>query len=177
MKVNRILFHGLVLIAAVGLMGCATNYVPRADSPNPELVAGLPAGTKIALINAQPATEFVLIGKAGMGRSVKGNLHAWTGQAIVAIKRSLEKKGVQVSNDSNKSLKIAITQAELNEAGAGWSFRCTVHFTIETSDGQVITLEANDPSWKYLNACDGAILKTALVALTDERVVKFLSNR
>ena len=111
-----------------------------------------------------------------MGRSVNGNLHAWTGQAIIAIRRTLEKKGVQVSDGSNKSLKVTITKAELTEAGAGWTFRCTIHFTIETSDGHVITLVADDTSWKYLNACDGVISKVALVALNDESIVNFLAD-
>ncbi|MDR3460033.1 MAG: hypothetical protein P4N60_21610 [Verrucomicrobiae bacterium] len=176
MKSHRILLGSLFLCVLVGLVGCTTVYVPEAEAPNPDLLPNLPAGTKVTLINAQPSTETILIGEAGGGRSVKGDLHAWTGQAISAIQQALQKKGVQVGDGAAKSLKITVNKADLEEAGAGWSFRCTVDFTIETGAGQVIALSANDPSWKYLNACDGAILKVALVALKDERIVQYLTN-
>jgi len=168
---------GLIGICVmVGLSGCASSHVPKARAANPKMIPNIPAGTKVALINAQPASESVLIGKAGLGRSVHGNLHTWTDQAIIALKHTLEKKGVEVSDRSAKSLKVAITEADLKEAGSGWSFRCTVHFTIEMSNGQVITMVTDNPNWKYIPACDGVIPKIALVALNDERIEKFLAD-
>jgi hypothetical protein len=179
-KITQLLrFGGLVLIgicAIIGLSGCASSHVPNARAANLDLIPNIPAGTKVALINAQPATDSMLIGNAGLGRSVHGNLHTWTDQAIIALKRTLEKKGVEVSDNSVKSLKVAITEADLKEAGSGWSFRCTVHFTIETSNGQIVTLVADNPSWKYIPACDGVIPKVALVTLNDERIEKFLAE-
>jgi len=174
--VNRVLLGILLLGTIVGLLGCTTTYVPDGRAADPKLIPSIPGGKRIALINGQPATESVLIGEAGMGRSVRGNLHTWTDQAIVALKDTLKKKGVEVSDRSDKSLKVVITKAALSEAGSGWAFRCTVDFTIETSDGRVVKLVADDTSWKFLNACDGVITKVALVALKDERIVKFLAD-
>ena len=174
MKTARVLVAvGLFLGAMVGLPGCGTsNYIPDADAANPKLVPDVPAGTKIALINGQPATELVEIGK-----SVTVSLHAWTDQAIESIARTLKKKGVVVDGQSPKSLKIAITKAVLSSAGSGWAFRCTVDFTVEMSDGKKVSLVADDTSWKYLNACDGVMSKMAIVALKDERVASFLRAR
>jgi len=174
MKVNSVLSISLSL-GAIILSGCSTTYVPDAGAANPKAVSDLPAGTRIALINAQPSIERVLIGNAGAGRKVYGDLHSWTGQVILALKRTLEKKGAAVNDNASKSLKVAVTKAELTEAGGGWSFRCTVNFTIETSDGQVATLVADDTSWKYLNACDGAMPKVVLATLKDDRIQKFLT--
>ncbi len=177
MKANAFLSMGLLLGALFSLPGCATTYVPDADAPSSQLVPDFPPGTRVKLINAQSSTETLLIGEAGMGRSVRGNLHDWTGQVIKAVQSTLKAKGVTVSDNADKSLKIAVTKAALTEAGSGWSFRCTVNFTVETSSGQLATLVADDTSWKYLNACDGVIPKVALVALKDEQVVKFLNDR
>ncbi len=166
----------LLLVTVLGLAGCSTQYVPSARAPDPKLIPDIPPGKRIVLVNAQPSTESVLIGDAGMGRTVRGDLHTWTDQAIVALKAALKAKGLEVNDRSDKSLKIALTKATLAEAGAGWTFRCTIDFTVEMGDGQVLQLTADDPSWKFLNACDGAITKVALVTLKDERVVKFLAQ-
>ena len=140
----------VLLVGALFILpGCATTYVPDADAPSSQLVPDFPPGTRVKLINAQPSTETLLIGEAGMGRSVRGNLHDWTGQVIKAMQSTLKAKGVTVSDNADKSLKVAVTKAALTEAGSGWSFRCTVDFTVETSSGQLATLMADDTSWKY----------------------------
>ncbi len=175
-KLNPVLSISFLLTAIVGLSGCATTYVPDAGAANPKAVPDVPTTGRIALINAQPATESLLIGNAGAGRTVYGDLHTWTAQAILALKKTLEKKGVSVTDAANKSLKVSITKVALTEAGSGWAFRCTVNFNIETSDGQIATLVADDTSWKYLNACDGVIPKVVLAALRDEKILKLLAS-
>lgn len=174
MKRNPILL-GALLLAMLFLSACSTTYAPRAGAADPKLVPSIPAGKRIALVNAQASTGRVLVGDAGMGRKVYGDLRVWTDNAIVAIRKSLEKKGAVVDARADKKLKIAITKAEFVEAGGGWAFRATINFTVETSDGHVSKLIAEDHSWKFLNACDGAMEKLPLVALTDETVVKFLN--
>ena len=173
MRTTRVLAASLFLSAMVVLPGCGTTYVPDASAANPKRVPDFPAGTSIALINAQPATEPVLIGSAGMGRTVHASLHAWTDQAIVALERTLEKKGVAVNDHSGKSLKVAITEAVLTDKGVG--FQCTVHFTVETSDGKVTSLVALSTYWKYLSACDRVMTNMAVVALNDQGIAGFLT--
>jgi hypothetical protein len=174
MKLNPLLLAVLILAAAF-LSACSTTYAPRAGAVDPKLIPNIPTGQRIALVNAQPSTERVLVGDAGLARKVYGNLHVWTDNALAGIRKSLEKKGAVVDANAGKSLKLAITKAHFAEAGAGWAFRATIDFTVETSDGQISKLTADDPSWKFLNACDGAMRKVPLVTLTNESVVKFLS--
>jgi len=164
-----------VLLVCLLISGCATTYKPGAPVPKLTELPDFPAGARIALVNAQPSTEKVQISQSGTGYTVYANMHDWTDSAIRAMERTLKKKGVTVAGDSKNSLKIAVTKGTLSLAGSGWVFRCTVVFTIDTGDGQPFTLGADDTSWKWMNACDGAIQKLVLVALHDERVVKALA--
>ena len=158
------------------IAGCSTTYKPDASVPKLTEVPDLPAPTGISLINAQPATEKVEISQAGTGYTVYASLHDWTDQAVRALERTLQKKGATVGA-GQKPLKIAITKATLSPAASGWTFRCSVVFTIDTGDGQPFTLGADDTSWKWYNACNGAIEKLVLVTLHDERVLKALGSR
>jgi hypothetical protein len=175
MKRNPVLLS-ILLVSVVLFSACSTTYAPSTGAADPKLLPNMKAGTHVALVNAQPSTEKVLVGDAGMGRKVYANLHEWTENAITGIRKSLQKKGVVVDPAAGKSLKVAVTKAQFEEAGGGWAFRATIAFTIETSDGAVSKLYAQDNSWKFLNACDGAMDKLPLAALTDPAVVKFLNG-
>lgn len=175
MKRNPVLL-GALLVSVVLLSACSTTYAPTTGAADPRLLPNIPAGTHVALVNAQPSTDKVLVGDAGMGRKVYANLREWTENAIAGIRKSLQKKGVVVEPAAGKSLKVAVTKAEFEEAGGGWAFRATIAFTIETSDGAVSKLYAQDNSWKFLNACDGAMDKLPIVALTDPAVVQYLNS-
>lgn len=167
----------LLLLLTLLISGCATTYKPGAPVPKLTEIPDFPGGTRISLINAQPAVETMEISQPGTGYTVYANLHDWTDQAIRALERTLQKKGVAVAGDAQKTLKIAVTKATLSTAASGWTFRCTVVFTIDAGEGQPFTLGADDTSWKWFNACDGAIEKLVLVALHDERVLKALAAR
>jgi hypothetical protein len=128
-------------------------------------------------VNAQPSIEKLEVSQKGTGYTVYGNLHDWTQSAVEALNRALKKKGATVAPASPQSIKVAVTQATLSSAASGWSFRCTLVFTIDIGDGQPFTLGADDTSWKWPNACDGGIQKLVLVALHDERVLKALASQ
>jgi hypothetical protein len=165
-----------VLALSALLAGCASTYVADANVPKLDEIPDIPAGARISLINAQPPAGKVEISQHGVGYTVYADVHAWTDQAIKGLKRTLQKKGVVVADGAPKSLKIALTKATLSSAGSGWSFRCTIVFTIDTGDGPPMTLGADDTSWKWKNACDGAMQKVMLATLNDERVRKFLAS-
>ncbi len=165
-----------LLLWSLLISGCSTTYKPGTPVPKLTQLPDFPAGTRISLINAQPAVEKTEISQPGTGYTVYANLHDWTDQAIHAMARTLQKKGVAVAGGSQKSLKIAVTKVTLSSAASGWTFRCTILFTIDTGDGQPFTLGADDTSWKWPNACDGGIEKLVLVALHDERVLKALAS-
>ena len=165
-----------LLLLSLLISGCATTYKPGTPVPKLSEIPDFPAGTRISLINTQPAVEKVEISQPGTGYTVYANLHDWTDQAIRAMERTLQKKGVAVAGGPQKALKIAVTKVTLSSAGSGWSFRCTILFTIDTGDGQPFTLGADDTSWKWPNACDGGIQKLVLVALHDERVLKAIAS-
>ncbi len=175
MKTTSVLYLPLFLCVALAV-GCASNYVPGVGGLKSKETPNIPPGVRISLINDQPSIEKLEISQHGVGYTVYANLHVWTDQAIRGLKTTLQKKGVAVAEDAPKSLKIAVTKAVLSSAGSGWAFRCTVVFTVDTGDGQLITLGADDTSWKWMNACDGAMRKLLLTALNDERIQKFLAS-
>jgi hypothetical protein len=175
MKANPLVLGSLFIVVCL-LSACSTTYAPESRVADPKLVPNLRSGKRIALVNSQPSTEIVLVGDAGMGQKVSANLHVWTDNAILGIGKSLEKKGVVIDPHAEKALKIAVTRAAFGEAGGGWAFRASIDFTVETSDGHVATLTAEERSWKFLKACDAAMEKIPLVTLTDPGVVKFLNE-
>jgi len=120
----------------LGISGCASTYVPRPSSINPNIIPEIRRGQTLTLINAQTSSEIIDIGSAGMGRSLRGNLQQWTDKAIVITTKTLAKKGVTVTGDSPKVLKLAVTQAHFESAGGGWGFRCTVKLNVETGKNQ-----------------------------------------
>ena len=174
MKIKFIHLLPLLLLSLV-ISGCGTTYKPGAPTPKTSEIPDFPKGASISFVNIQLATEKVEISQHGTGYTVYANLHDWTDQAIRALARTLQKRGVATADGAPKTLKIAITKATLSSAGSGWAFRCTVVFTVDTGDGQSFTLGADDTSWKWPNACDGAMEKLVLVALHDERVAKAIS--
>jgi hypothetical protein len=127
-------------------------------------------------VSAQPATDKIEVSQKGIGHTVYGNLHDWTESAVQALNRALQKKGATVAAGGPKAIKVAMTQVTLSSAASGWSFRCTLVFTVDTGDGQPFSLGADDTSWKWPNACDGGIEKLVLVTLHDERVLKALAS-
>lgn len=165
------------ILACALLTGCASTFKPDVSVPK---LSGIPidAGSSaVAIANAQPDTTKIEISQSGTGYTVYGNLHDWTEQAVQSLTRTLEKKRVATSPSAPKSLKIAITRATLSSAASGWSFRCTLVFTIDTGNGQPFELGAEDTSWKWFNACNGAMEKLVTVVLNDERVRTFISGR
>jgi hypothetical protein len=174
MKTKLLRSLPLVLLPLL-IVGCSTTYKPDASVPKLTEVPDFRAGSRVSFVNAQPATEKVEISQPGTGYTVYANLHDWTDQTIEALDRTLKKKGVAVGSGAGKSLKIAVTKVTLSPAASGWTFRCTVVFTVDTGDGNPFSLGAEDTSWKWFNACNGAIEKLVLVALHDERVLKAIS--
>lgn len=168
----------LLLGALLGLCGCTTTtYVPSPGAVNAKLVPDFPAGTKIALINNQPADERVQISQPPFAYTVYGSLHVWTEKAIESFTDTLKRKGVAVLATANRSLKVKVTKVELLQAGSGWAARCIVHWTVETSDGRVLTANAEQASWKFVMACDDVFSKVGQITLTDDKIVKFISGQ
>jgi hypothetical protein len=164
------------MTCAALISGCSTVYDPGAQTPKlTEVASAAPAGS-ISLVNSQPAMDKVEISQHGTGYTVYAVPHEWTEDAIRSLTATLKKKGVVVVAGAQKSLKISLTKITLSSAGGGWAFRCTIVFTIDTGDGQPFTLGADDTSWKWPNACDAAMKKLVVVALNDDRVLKFLGS-
>ena len=112
----------LLFVLLMGILGCAATYVPRPRSINPNISPENRTNHSLTLVNAQTSSDIIDTGSAGLGRSLDGNLRQWTDQAIDLTKNLLIKRGFTVSSESQKVLKLTITQANFKSAAGGWGF-------------------------------------------------------
>jgi len=143
--------------------GCTTTFIPDSKVPDLSEISRVTGPGAIGIVNAQPDTTKIEISQPGTGYTVYGNLHDWTDKAVESLARTLKKKNVTVSPSAPNTIKIAVTEAVLCSAGSGWSFRCNIVFTVDTGECKPFTLRAEDKSWKWYNACNGAMEKLVTV--------------
>ena len=168
--------RNLLLVLLMGILGCATTYVPRPYSINPNIIPENGTNQSLTLLNAQISSEIIDIGSAGMGRSLEGNLRQWTDKAIDLTKDLLIKRGFTVSRESQKILKLAITQANFESAAGGWGFICTVNLTVDTGNKQHFEFVGQKVDWKYVRSCDKAFTDAVSGMLADNTIQSYTTE-
>ena len=158
------------------IVGCASTYVPKPGSIEPDIMPDAGTNTTVTLVNAQPSSQIIQIGSAGLGRSLDGNLQQWTDKAIALTAKTLNKKGFRVIGDSAKVLKLAITHARFDSAAGGWGFQCTVHLNVETGDRHRIEFVGQRKDWKYVGSCNKAFTEAISVMLSDENIQTYITQ-
>jgi OOP family OmpA-OmpF porin len=102
-----------------------------------------------------------------------GNLHMWTETAVGVLKNELEKRGVTVTEDAPKILKLSITNANLF-----WGFDvvgCTLNLQVETGDEYKVTFEETNKSTDLYGSCDGAVTRAVAAMFDDNRMRSYLT--
>ncbi len=102
-----------------------------------------------------------------------GNLHMWTETAVGVLKNELEKRGVTVTEDAPKILKLSITNANLF-----WGFDvvgCTLNLQVETGDEYKVTFEETNKSTDLYDSCDGAVTRAVAAMFDDNRMRSYLT--
>ncbi|MCC7373828.1 MAG: hypothetical protein IT581_04165 [Verrucomicrobiales bacterium] len=159
------------------LSGCTEKYIPRPRPAEEKLVSAFPPGSRVALINNQPSQELRRLGEIGMGSTGNGDMHAWTEQAVLAIKTSLERAGAVVDPHADRSLKISITRANVAYTSSGFGFNADGDFTVELGDGRSFPLTAQEGSWKWQPACDELIMRIASTTLQHSEIRGYISGK
>lgn len=160
----------------LAIVGCASTYVPKPGAIEPGIMPETGANKTLTLVNAQPSSEIIRIGSAGMGRSLDGNLQQWTDKAIELTAKILKKNGIRVIDDSTKVLKLAISRAHFDSAAGGWGFQCTVNLNVETGERQLIEFVGQRKDWKYVGSCNKAFTEAVSVMLSDEKIQTYISQ-
>jgi hypothetical protein len=173
---KKLLPIGLLLFAIVALSGCSTVYVPAPGTADYKKIPDLPPGTTVALVNAQPANDVILIGKVSSG-TFNGNLHVWTDRLIQSMKETLKKKHVDVNDQSSKVLQVSIEEAKLKMVAGGWGFGCDLSWKVVTGVGTTLTLTNEISHWKAEDASNVAVRDACLRTLQNDQVQKYLSGK
>jgi hypothetical protein len=160
----------------MGFAGCAYHQVAEPLPLAPALLAGVRGGGNITFVNAQPSTEDVEVGLAGLGRSLHGNLHQWTEAAINLIQAALTTPPDSAGSSPARVVVLSITRAELSSAGGGWGFKCKVHLDISIDNNQALAFEGERGSWRFPRVCDAAITEAVSNMLKNDTVRNYLTQ-
>lgn len=166
------LFSALLVIAT---SGCTTTYAPAPGLADVKQIPDFPPGTQVALVNAQPATNIVLLGKFP-GATVNANLHVWTERLVFCLRDTLKKKKVVVNDQAPKVLKVSIEKAAAKSKAGGWAFQCDLTWKVSLSDGTTLPMYLEEGHWKVEDASNVAVRRACLITLTNQQVHRFLSG-
>lgn len=164
----------LIFFLLMVFCGCTHHYVPREYPINPVMVPEFSVSQPVSLINVQTDNKTIRIHKY-FGHKWTGNLTEWTGTAVSLLNTELQKRGISISEDASKVLKLSITQAEIIQGA--WAIRCILNLKVETGDGYTADFEGNNASPATLyRAIDGAITRAVTALLNDDNILKYLTG-
>jgi hypothetical protein len=168
--------HPLLLAAflALAVSGCTTTYVPAPGIPNVKEVPNFPAGTRVALVNAQTNTSLILLTKI-TGSTVNANLHDWTERLIGSLGETLKKKKVVVDSAAPRIMKVSIEKANVHPKAGGWAFQCDMEWKVELSNGKFVPMSVEEGHWKIEDCSNVAVRRACLLTLSNDVVRSFLS--
>jgi len=127
----------------------------------------------VTLRNTVAKSEEVKLG-GFMGWTVYGNYHAYTQTCITSLKNELYARGIQVSNNSKKSLDLQVVHASL-EPG----LKAVVHLKVKTASGlekEYIGFRKFEMKYVVSRAYEMAMGQCLQQMLNDQEIVHYLAN-
>lgn len=160
------------LASLLGCLGaCATAYTPSPDRPFEPIAQEFTSSQRVTLRNVQTKTEPETSGPW------KIDYHAWTDVAIQIAKRELEKRGVQIVPDAQKTIDLAVQFATTE---TGWvKITSTITMTAATGNGHSATYTGVNSSAMAANTkrqIDGALMRVVVQLLSDPLIVEYLTK-
>ena len=129
----------------------------------------------MALVNAQPATDIVLLTKHPNGSTYNANLHDWTERLVWSLGETLKKKKVVVDSAAPKVMKLSIEKTTVHPKAGGWAFQCDMEWKVELSNGKVVPMSVEEGHWKVEDCSNVAVRRACLLTLSNDVVRGFLS--
>ena len=109
------------------------------------------------------------------GHKFFGNLQGWTATAIAITQRELTTRGMNVTENASKSLKLSIESVK-GTFGV-WLIRCETTLKVETTDVYIKTYVGDNSSPATLyRAADGAVMRAVAEMLRDEKIIAYLKK-
>ena len=175
----RILKISLLLTVFAYLAGCTHNYSVKPFPIKPELLPELNIKKSVHITNVQNQGKNNVF-KSGAGSKWIGDLGEWTGQAVDLLKFELNKKNVNITDDADKILKLAITEGKLSTEFSG--IRCVVLLKVVAGNGYTQIYEGNHRNSSPFaeqaryHAGAGAITRAVTDLLNDRKIIEYLEN-
>jgi len=161
-----------ILLVLLATVGCTHHYVPNASTFRLDDIHEFSSANSISLENAQTATVDVLFA-TNAGHEFYGNLQKWTETAMAITQRELTKRGMQVTDNTSKKMKLSVSSVKGTFGFA--VIRIETTLKAETSDGYVNTYMGDNrsPATIY-RAADGAVMRAVAEMLRDRKIVEYL---
>ena len=171
--IKKKLSFGMLLVLLV-TVGCTHHYVPNASTFKLDDIREFSSTNSIWLENAQTDSEDLLFATQG-AHKFYGNLQKWTKTAMTITEQELTKRGMLVTANSSKHLKLSVSS--INGTFGFWVVRVETTLEVETADGYVNTYigDNRSPAGLY-RAADGAVMRAVAEMLRDGNIVDFLSK-
>ena len=98
--------------------------------------------------------------------------HQVTDTAIQVLETELEKRNINISEDADKQLRLAIQGVSIVYP-FGY-YRCILLLKAETGDGYIGNFEGNNVAGKPERSCGGAVLRAVAAMLNDDAILAYL---
>ena len=176
-------FTGVLLLFIALCAGCSTHVAPTVQPAGNFRIPDFTC-QPVNVINAQPATGDVVIGRTGTGmgqipKSVHANLHEWTETAGEILKRELQKRTVASAGKSPKVLRLAVTRVEVLPVVFLGGNQYKIHLKVETGDGTIKDFDEEyvDTKRSGIEEIGGTALAKAIAfALNDDSIRSYLRD-
>lgn len=166
----------IICILPIFLLSCASGIngiSPKVQRINSDYIQEFHIVNKINITNGQPSKVLHTIGQdTGQGFIV--NLHVFTSKAVEALRKELAQRGMTVTSDTSKKLKLAVTNVEIT---SGWRLKCAVAINIESEKEYTANFKAKNISPANINrVCGGAITRAITKMFNDRDFIGYLTD-
>jgi hypothetical protein len=169
---------------AIGLLvlsmsfGCAMSHIPKAEPVDTGTVPQIQGKGVISIVNVQSDKSVRELGRAGYGK-LQGDLFTWTDAAVQLLGTEMQKAGLSVQANGEKSIKIAVLDVKLGVSGIDFVAalaKGNVTIKVETGDGYTKEYTGEKNAIQPPNACEKALTEAVVNMLKDGKIVEYLGK-
>ncbi|MBT3926633.1 MAG: hypothetical protein HOF33_06565 [Rhodospirillaceae bacterium] len=155
-------------------------YTPNPDTNPMEPIIEFQSAASVNLVNGQPSTEERRYwGEEDGPGGAFANYNAWTDAAIAIADRELSNRGISITNDADKSLKLAITFVKTTATILTLEYKTIVKMKVETGNGYAAEYAGINKSFYWFDLkrqSDGAVMRTVVAMLQDQKIIDYLTS-
>jgi hypothetical protein len=162
-----------LLLTAVAACAITIPTDPNTFSVEPAATSHLRGPQTVALANIYKSETLVGIGR---GRS---DLRELTNTAIVMLGRALEKQGIRVAPQAEKTITLRVAYVRVLAYGVMIAPRMEASLSLEVTypDGTSTTIDAyNTAPFSESRAIDGAVLFAVIDLLRHEKFIAYIND-